>query len=237
MIKKNITHKTQIYWCHLHNNDDWDSYNNLYNLYDELYKNISKVDVKQNLLICPAVSEKLKKTFFIKTPIDCEYNIENNTIKPLSNNYIDTDTPHLPSLKDNFLFVLGMFYIFFAKESIKMTLTSPFFSKCEHTQYGNIVPGSLDISKWFRTINLEFNCYGNHIKFKKGEPLAYFTFDTDKEIEIKRFKMSEKLHKLSETCNTSSRWEQWIPLYDRYKRFLKSKTDKIVLREIQKNLL
>lgn len=236
-MKKHTTDKINIYWSSLHKNTGWDEYDKLYNLYDELYKNMSKIDVKQNLLICPAVSEKLKKTFFVKTPIDCEYHIEDNTIKPISDKFIKTETPHLPSLKNNFLFVLGMFYIFFSKESIKMNLTSPFFSKCDYTQYANIVPGSLDISKWFRTINLEFNCYENKIKFKKGEPLAYFTFDTNKQIEIKRFNMSEKLDKLSETCNNSSSWEKWVPLYNRYKRFLKSRTDKIVLREIQKNLL
>jgi len=236
-MKKPITDKIQIYWSTLHHNTGWDEYNQLYNLYDELYKNISKTDIKQNLLVCPAVSQKLKKTFFIKTPIDCEYSIVDNKIIPITKEHISTEVPHLPSLKDNFLFVLGMFYIFFSKENINMTLTSPFFSQCNYTQYGNIVPGSINISKWFRTINLEFNCYNSKIKFTKGEPLAYFTFDTNKNIEIKRFEMSEKLNTLSETCVRSSSWEKWVPLYNRYTRFLKSRTDKIVLREIQKNLL
>ena len=63
MMKKHITDKINIYWSSLHQNTGWDEYDKLYNLYDELYKNMSKIDVKQNLLVCPAVSEKLKTSF------------------------------------------------------------------------------------------------------------------------------------------------------------------------------
>jgi hypothetical protein len=239
MIQKDTISNIEVYWSSLFDSTGWNDFDNIYNLYDELFKNINKNDIepRQNLLMCPSVSKKLKNTFFVKTPIDCEYEIKDGKIKPVTDKHIDVETPHLPSLKNNFLFVLGMFYIFFSKESVKMNLTSPFFSKCDYTQYAHIVPGNLDISKWFRMINLEFNCYDNKIKFTKGEPLAYFTFDTDKQVKLKRFKMTQKLHTLSATCFTSSNWEKWVPLYNRYKRFLKSRTDKIVLREIQKNLL
>ena len=50
-------------------------------------------------------------------------------------------------------------YIFFSEEDIEMTMTSPFFSDAPHLQYGSIVPGSFNISKWFRNVNLEFNIW------------------------------------------------------------------------------
>jgi hypothetical protein len=229
-----IAENVNVYWSSLHEKVEFD---NLYNLFDTHYQNISKINPRQNLLLCPAVSHKLKNTFFVKTPIDCEYSIKDNQIVPLTKDFIATETPHQPSLQDNFLFCLGLYYIFFTRLDMNMTLTSPFFSQCYYTRYANIVPGTLNVSKWFRRINLEFNCYGDTIKFKKGDPLAYFTFDTDKRVNLKRFHMSKKLDTLSSTCEKSSGWEKWVPLYNRYKRFIKSRTDKIVYREIQKNLL
>ena len=67
--------------------------------------------------------------------------------------------------------------------------------------------------------------------------MAYFTFLTDDKVELKRFNLSEDLRKISETCSTVSDWWKNVPLLKRYDRFLKTKTNKLVMKEIKKQLL
>jgi hypothetical protein len=67
--------------------------------------------------------------------------------------------------------------------------------------------------------------------------MAYFVFNTNEEISLKRFEMNEKLLKIANTCSNSPVWEQFVPLYERYKRFTNSKTNKIVLNEIKRSVV
>jgi hypothetical protein len=59
----------------------------------------------------------------------------------------------------------------------------------------------------------------------------------DSEIELKRFQMNEKLHKLMASCSTSTTWEAFASIQERYQRFMKTKTNLLVLDEIKKNLV
>jgi hypothetical protein len=49
-------------------------------------------------------------------------------------------------------------------------------------KYGNIVPGKLNISTWFRKINPEFVLKKgiNEFEIDAGEDIAYLTFNTSK---------------------------------------------------------
>jgi hypothetical protein len=49
--------------------------------------------------------------------------------------------------------------------------------------------------------------------------------------------MTDKLRSYSRSASNSSTWESWIPLADRYKRFMATQTNKLVLNEIKKNLV
>ena len=91
-----IAENVNVYWSSLHETVEFD---NLYNLFNEHYQNISSTNRRQNLLLCPAVSHKLKNTFFIKTPVDCEYSIKDNNIVPSTKDFIATEIPHQPLRK------------------------------------------------------------------------------------------------------------------------------------------
>ena len=120
-----------------------------------------------------------------------------------------------------------------------MTLTSPYFSNSPHLKYGSLIPGTFNISNWFRNINIEFNLWENikEFKFKKNEDMAYVHFDSEHEIELKRFDFTERLLRIIRTCSTAGTWEKFIPLIDRYRRFKEAKFKKIILKEIKQNLV
>jgi hypothetical protein len=67
--------------------------------------------------------------------------------------------------------------------------------------------------------------------------MAYFHFLSDDKVELKRFELNETLRKISDTCSTVSDWWQNVPLINRYDRFLKTKTNRLVMKEIKKQLV
>ena len=51
------------------------------------------------------------------------------------------------------------------------------------------------------------------------------------------FELNETLRKISDTCSTVSDWWKNVPLINRYDRFLKTKTNRLVMKEIRKQLV
>jgi hypothetical protein len=106
-------------------------------------------------------------------------------------------------------------------------------------RYGSIVPGQLDIGKWFRNITLEYNLWEGVDNFfiDKGEHLAYIEFDTNKKVELVRFKLNTELKTYLESTSSSSNWEPMVSIQERYERFKRTRMKDLVMKEIKANLL
>lgn len=242
-----MKNKIKIYWCAdtLDPDTDW---NILYYkptfLYDELKKNRAEETKKEiNVFACPAFKDLTSKTIVIKNTISSHYKFfkENDTLNYdiLSKNYMQLHFFHKPNFKNCIIFTYSMSFLLFSEEDINMTLTSPYFSNSPHLKYGSIIPGKYNISKWFRSINLEFNLWPNVDEFKidKDEDIAYVNFDTENEIELIRFNFTKEIKRISHAAGTSSAWEKFIPLKERYERFKKSQMNKLLINKIKENII
>jgi hypothetical protein len=241
-----VNKKIKIYWSPYNSdkNFDWSIlYYNPENLFENLKNNANKDSFKKpggNLIMCPVVKNYINKIFVFKNTLQSYFEFkENNEIISISKNSISAVIQHENSLNGCKLFVYNMPLIFFSEHDVNMALTSPYFSNSPHLKYGSIVPGKFNISKWFRNINIEFNLWENINEFKieKDEDLFYVNFECEGEIELIRFDMTERLLKIAEVVSKSSVWEKLIPLKDRYERFKKAHLNKIVIKEIEKNII
>lgn len=238
-----MSQKKTVYWAPIFfdREKDWNIlYYDLESLYDFHRLTISKESGKNNFFYCPAFKNLAQNTFLIKNPIHTHFLFEDGVAKVKSKNYISVEKQHDPSIKDTTLIGYGLQLIFFSEDDIIAKLTSPFFNQSPHLQNCSIVPGQLNIQKWFRNLNLEFMLWSGktEIEFQKDEILAYINFECgESEICLKRFQMNDKLHKLMNTCGSSSTWESFVPIYERYQRFIKTRTNVLVLDEIKKNLV
>ena len=181
---------------------------------------------------CPAFSSIGKNTFYVENPMTTEFDIVNGEIEYKGDNFY-----YCTLSKGKSTFKYGLSYIFFSEDDLELMMTAPHFSQTEHTNYAKLVPGKFNISKWFRPVNLEMLLYGNYFKMPEYEHMAYFQFLTDDKVELKRFELNETLRKISDTCSTVSDWWKNVPLINRYDRFLKTKTNRLVMKEIKKQLL
>lgn len=209
----------------------------------------NKETLIHNIFRCPVVSNLTKNVFVLENPLDISavydrktnrFNLT-NTQHPISPGfYLSFAKQHEPSIDENLLFVYELQWIFFTEEpSLNMTLTSPYFSYAPHMQYGSIVPGSFDIGKWFRNLNLEFNIWNNknELHVKEGEPLAYVHFDTDKTVELVRFNLNTQLKTYIDSIAKMSSYEPRVPLLGRYERFKRTRMKDLIMKEIKANIV
>jgi hypothetical protein len=234
----------EIYWAPVFKNDnnvDWNIlYYELESLYDSIRPFKEESNPRDNFFYCPSFSNLAKSTFLLKNPIESHFKFnQHNQLEAISKNYINSEVVHPPSLKDSKLLVYGMKWVFFCKDDVELTLSSPFFTKTNSSNYGCVVPGSLKINSWFRTVSLEYNLWPgvNEIHFLEDEILAYVSFKTDEKIKLTRFEVNDKLHGYLNATSSSVGWESWVPLKKRYDRFMKTRMHKLVLNEIQKNIV
>ena len=196
-------------------------------------KNIDD-DRLKGMIRCPAFSNVGKNTFYVENPMATEFNIVDGEIQYVGENFYYSTLS-----KGQNTFKYGLSYIFFSEDDLEIMMTSPYFSEVDYTKYAKLVPGKFNISKWFRPINLEMLLCSNknYFKIREHEHMVYFSFLTDDKVELKRFELNETLRKISETCSTVSDWWKNVPIIKRYDRFLKTKTNRLVMKEIKKQLV
>jgi hypothetical protein len=198
-----------------------------------------KTDTDFSYLECPSVNGVQKKMFRLVNTLTSEYEIKENEVTPVSKNYIAINNVRERTLKNQNMFSLSLFWIFFTEDdSLEMTIMPPIMEKAKHLQYGACITGTMDIGKYFRMLTVEYNLWEDVKTFKieKDEPLAYLWFNTKNVVNLKRFTMNETLYKYAETIKKSSEWESRVPLISRYDRFSKSGIKPIILREIKNNV-
>jgi len=192
----------------------------------------SKDDRIKNLKRCPSFVNLGKNTFYIENPMTNEFSVKDGQIDykegSMFIHYEGGDT-----------IAYGLSYLFFCEDDLELMLTGPYFSETKYDRYAKLIPGRFNISKWFRPVNIEMLCVSKdkHFRVEEHEHLAYFNFLTDDKVVLKRFDTNETLRKLSNTCATVSGWWKDVPLIKRYDRFLKTKTNKVVMAEIKKQLV
>ena len=125
--------------------------------------------------------------------------------------------------------------------SLQMSMENPYFEDNKFTSSCYIIPGTLDIGKYYRCVDLAFRIKENHswAAFDEGDIIYYLRFHTPEKINFKQYFMSDKLreYEIMITEIKSSFSPSPRPLsffYDKYKKFnLQSK----VMKEIKENLI
>jgi hypothetical protein len=238
--------KITVYYAspdNLQETQDWSIlYKEPTSLNKYLSKNINKErsnDVQnRGFMSCTAYKGLTNNTYVIENPIDSSYTLDGN-MQSTSKNSLSALYKREPQLNNQILFEYNYPLIFFAEESLEMQFTAPYFLNAPHLKYGAVTPGQYNIGKWFRPIQTEINLWDNVKEFeiKKGEPLAFINFLTDKKIEFKMFEMTTDLAKIMNVCATASTWEVNVPLANRYKRFHESKMLNKTIKKIKENLV
>jgi hypothetical protein len=149
---------------------------------------------KSEFLKCPAFHDFYKNCFLIKSPLDLKITIDkqNGPRYITCHNYNQQfyDTFIAPRMEnEDFPALSIMFpYLFFSNESLNIEQFHPFMHNSDLLNNVRVISGKFDISKWIRPIDYAFEIIDESkpIIIKRGDPLYYIRFSTEKNINFIR---------------------------------------------------
>ena len=125
--------------------------------------------------------------------------------------------------------------------SLKMSIEHPYFEDNKFTSSCYLIPGIMDIGKYYRRLDCAFYIKEGHNKcaFDEGDTIYYLRFHTPEKIHFKQYFMNDKLREYHDMVEEIKEFSTSSPrplsfFYGISKKYkLKSK----VLKEIKENLV
>jgi hypothetical protein len=214
------------------------------NLYSDLVLQKEPASGRKSLFSCPAVADRMKNSFVFKNTLKTkiEYDFSNPEAPIVKKIYgHDPIVAKRSSLVGGSYFLINMGWIFFSEEPVTALVNSPMMHKPTNFSKNAFFPiGKMNIGKWFRPISHEMQLWDSSgtLEIDEGDPLFYLEILSDRKVELRKFKMDQDLLILMHACTKSTNLlGRNTSLEERYKKFMNSKSNKLVLESIKKNLI
>lgn len=212
-----LNRKENVYWCPFLLDGDW--HNVGYFEPEPVLKHlISQRDANVEYLKCPAFQQYYSNTFVIKSPVDLILKVDKDSAGRkvlIAENfnqkfYNDHIFPRMAQNKTFSMFSLEFSYIFYSKNSVMIEMLPASMEKTDFIKNTNLVPGEFDISKWIRPVSPAFEVIDDTkiLSIKRGEPLLYVRFKTEKKVNLIRVEQDNTIESLEKSC---SRLKFFVP--------------------------
>jgi len=193
-----------------------------------------------NWFQCHAFLAGVKNTFVLRIPFDIAFGLDDELgVFPIGGDLENMKFVAIkqPSVIGAYTFAIRGNWIFWSEEPLIMTSSPAHYHK--PVVDGYYIGGSMDIGQWFRPIEgaTQLNPSINTVSFKRNDPIAYVKFETNELVQLKRFYMTKELEELSWGCIKYKRYEPHRALPFLYDKFGKKGLNKIITREIKKNVV
>jgi hypothetical protein len=198
-----------------------------------------KRDSPMGINYCPVFNDSIKNTYAIKSIYDYSFKIDdNNCTTPYYNQDFFDLHLNIRSIEKKFFSFKNSYIFFTDKDSLDLSCYQyPVFEDNEITKRCMIIPGNIDIGRYFRNLEFSFILKKEFDEFMVNEKdvLYYIKFNTKDKIVFKQFKMNDNLLKMVHDVRLAN-WgnNQSVNIEYFYKKF---KGKKYILNEIQQNIL
>jgi hypothetical protein len=236
-----------VYWAPWGNPDSYSefflSYDEPVRLPEDLKIRHNKENTSDNYFRCPAFVDSIKNTFLVNSPTSVNITIGDGYLR----NNLPPDYSYdqrlfavkQASCKNAHTIRYYANWIFFTEESLLIHSTPPYMHKTPVNNSGYYVPGSFDISQWFRPLEYAYQMWDNVDTFsvRANDPLMYVNFLTDEKVELKKFYLTKELYDLSMSCVRLKTYRRDRVLSKLYNIFSNSGIKSRILKEIKNNLI
>jgi hypothetical protein len=211
---------------------------------EPIYKNFIKDLKGKDLQIefCPSVKDYMHNIFSIKSLYDYNFKLEKNANQVSSDLYNQDffNTHVIIRSQEEKCFSFTQRFIFFTEDKslIMSAGIFPFLENNNITKRCVVIPGMMDIGKWFRKLDFAFYLKNEYDTFQieEDEIFQYIKFDTKEKIEFKQFKVSKKLFDFLKDIEQSKESRKLkIRILDSYYKMFNNK--KQIIKEIKENLI
>jgi hypothetical protein len=192
-----------------------------------------------NYQACSALHTLAKNTFVVVAPFDVTLYLDSNGVISEGTTHPYWFEERISSIENSFSVDFDMPFIFFSEKNVDVKITPAYMHNLSYANTGFVVPGQFDISNWFRPMPIIFQLWEGKkvLSFSKGEPLAYISFDTDKEINLKQFSLTNDIYNQAIACGEHKLLFRFQTMEQLYNRFNKTGLKKIVLNSIKNNTI
>ena len=224
--------------------------NPLFNMLDEqlipLYKDLKQEQDKSvpregSFFSCRAFIDYTKNMYVFKNPFDIKVRIEKSRVLNLGNRNMDhVFMNRMVQVQDAYNLNYDPGYVFFSEEPVNIEVMSPFMHRSGFNKNGYIVPGTYDISKWFRPLNPALQLYDNEdrvVESSKGDALMYIKFNCSDSVKLEKFYIDKELDSIIYGASGYKNYDPNRSLPYLYDKFEKAGLKKRTLKLIKENLI
>lgn len=226
-----------VYWASIE--DEWLRAKEPESVYKRFIRSNKMSDT--DITLCPANRDYMKKFYTLQSLYTYDFEIIDNGIK--SNLYDEKFLNNHVTIRSlpNKIFSFYQKYIFFTDED-SLTMSAGITPIFENNYVANNcvgIPGTIDIGKWFRSIEYAFYLKDNVNSFsiKEGDVYNYIHFDTNEKIKFNQFITTPQIvHYLHGVVSAKNyRFNKKINELEDYYKMMKFK--KSLIKEIKNNLI
>lgn len=198
-----------VFWCPFLLDGDW--HNTGYFEPEPLIKYlVSERDNEVEYLKCPAWHDYYKNAFLMRSPVDLTLQV--NTLptgekvlmtKDFNQNFYNTHImPRFDQNNKFSMFTLDFSYVFYSEHDVSMELIPATMEKTDFIKNTNLISGEYNIAKWIRPVSPAFEVIDDQkvLTIKRGDPLYYIRFNTDKKVNLIRVEQSSTIEKVEKAC-------------------------------------
>jgi hypothetical protein len=192
-----------------------------------------------NMHHCPSFNGHLNNMFALRSIYSYKFGFRDSGLG--SDDYDQSFFERHVNIKsiEKRLFSFNQSFIFFTDvPSLPVTLSlPPYLENNNITTRCTILPGELDIGKWFRNTDMAFYLKTPYNEFliEEGEVFAYMKFHTDEKINFIQYRQTDKLNSMLLDTIRSKNNKKKVFSIDKFYSFFSTK--KIILKEIKENIL
>lgn len=198
-----------------------------------------------NFTLCPSVTDFSKNLFSLKSPIDIEFCWTGDDII-FENAFSEHFFQKLVVMRDpkgGSLSLRIIPYFFFTESECEMQYSTPLVGTNSFIENCNVVPGQLNIGKWFRPTDHAFliRHKNQRVKINKGDTLAHVRFNTKEKIIFKKFYFTKQCEEFFEKVisyrqsQTNNKLKEYFQVM--YAAFDNSRLKTQILKEIKNNIM
>ena len=195
-----------------------------------------------NFMKCPSFNKQQKNVYALKFGYTYGFEINKGNVKTeFYDQSFFNDTILLRDPKNKILSLGRMGYIFISETSLEMDFTGAYLDNNDFVNKTTVIPGSFDIGKWFRPLELSFIIKNDpsKIKYSEGDTYAYVNFKTEKKIKLKKFHITPEINLIIEHISSTknNKLNQVNGLSWFYDLLDKSKYKNKMLKLVKENIL
>lgn len=244
--------KTIVYWAPAKFVSSRESWNLLYSSPQKVFNEAREKNTNGgSLTMCPAFKDAAKNIFSFHSVIDDFATLNPEQLSSLANTNtlgepIATESPLLfkkerkSSIEGHINITYNLGWLFFANKPLIARMTAPYFPPTSPTKGAMLSMGQFDIGKWYRPFNLDYHIPVSSTSFeiKSDDPLFFIEFLTEEKVEMKRYELTDKLNNFQKEIGDSPNlYGRFKNLAYRYQMAHSTKMPKMILKEIENNLL